>query len=731
MASGLPRAPRTGTARSTPIPPGCEQLPRSGIRGDQMAAGGSAALQMGDAERTAHALRQILGSLDRDARNFGIAARSEAELDLALRPIEASGYTILADRKWPGGTRSQVDFVVVGPAGVFIVDAKDWRDVAVADLGDGPRVFQGQDDVTDRFDNLARLAAECRRDLADVGLAPGEVHALAVFTNRSDLRSSVRGVEILSLKDAARYITGRHDRLDSAQVRLVLEAVDLHFPPYLIRESAVAIHPALDLPAAPDEDDVALFSTDEINDIVVRGVMREPIESWMSFLHPEQARLITRSFNGPSRIRGAAGTGKTVVGLHRAAHLARTLPGKILVTTYVKTLPEVLSSLLARLAPEIVHKVEFVNVHAFALRTLRAANVRVPLKAELIDQAFNLSWVRAGKRSSLVKFDPKAGPGYWKDEIASVIKGRGLRTLDEYQACSRAGRTRRLTPLNRADVWRLFEAYEAELARMQIWDFEDVVNNASALIGTVHGSTYSAVIIDEAQDLSCSMVRMLHKLVGDAPDAFNLIGDGQQSIYPGGYTLTELGISITGRGSVMSRNYRNTAEIASYASSIVAGDEFADIEGVPLTIDSAEFTRHGTQPRVIQYASADEHDRRLVMWIRDLLASGESLGDIAVLALYSRQVQSLTRTLAAARLPHISLSDYSGRPVDAIKVGTVKRAKGLEFKQVLLAHAPRSLLLPAGSDANRADSDGADELTRRELYVAMTRARDGLWVGVA
>ena len=74
--------------------------------------------------------------------------------------------------------------------------------------------------------------------------------------------------------------------------------------------------------------------------------------------------------------------------------------------------------------------------------------------------------------------------------------------------------------------------------------------------------------------------------------------------------------------------------------------------------------------------------------------------------------------------------DYDGRPVEAIKVGTIKRAKGLEFKQVLVVRTAPRLFEPVPASEDSTETERR-ELDRRELYVAMTRARDGLWVGVA
>lgn len=237
------------------------------------------------------------------------------------------------------------------------------------------------------------------------------------------------------------------------------------------------------------------------------------------------------------------------------------------------------------------------------------------------------------------------------------------------------------------------------------------------------------MVIDEAQDLTAAMIRLLHRLVGDEPDALTLIGDGQQSIYPGGYTLGELGISIAGRGVVMTRNYRNTREIAAFAASLVGESGFVDIEsGTRARMDAAEVLRDGVAPVVERFSSAALHDAALLSRVQELLATpGVHPGDIGVLAQRTRDVAACVRVLTSAGVPVVELASYDGRVARGVKVGTVKRAKGLEFKHVLVARTPARLVSeqPAGRDAAE-----RVEMERRELYVAMTRARDGLWVGV-
>ena len=134
------------------------------------------------------------------------------------------------------------------------------------------------------------------------------------------------------------------------------------------------------------------------------------------------------------------------------------------------------------------------------------------------------------------------------------------------------------------------------------------------------------------------------------------------------------------------------------------------------------------------FPSRSVHDKSLVERVRRAVDESEGatgLGDIGVLALYNWHAQEAAEALEAAGIPTIDLGKYDGQPVDAVKVGTIKRAKGLEFKEVLVVRTPPHLV---ESGLNPDPDDAALErrdLQRRELYVAMTRARDGLWVGVA
>jgi hypothetical protein len=711
-----------------------------------VAAGETAAREAARQRDLADELARRAGIATQMARTFDEASRSETRLAQTLIELEPLGYTLLTDRRWPGSRHGTVDLVLVGPGGVVIVDAKTWRDVTIRD----GRLYRGLDDVTDEMASLADLVYTIQRALAEIGLAAGEVRAIAAFTHRGVVRTDIYGVTLLSEAATVTEIARLGTRLTQQQIAKVRGVVDVMFPtassspvevdaatrpPVTATEIAAAGLPDF-LPANPtfvDDDLVAAekLSSEQIRMALAEGLRRAPIEDWMAFLHPEQARIVRRTFTGPVRIRGAAGTGKTVVALHRAAHIARITGQRVLVTTYVRTLPKVMEALMLRLAPDVADRIDFRSVHGFAYDVLTSRTGPIAIDAEGADRIFKDLWDRIGKDSPLGKVDPT--PGYWQDEIRYVLKGRGLTDFADYAVLPRLGRFRPLSGEQRAMVWNLYREYEIALQERGIFDWEDVILEAEASLAHTPLTGYGAVIVDEAQDLSCAMIRMLHGLAGDSPDALTLVSDGQQTIYPGGYTLGEAGVAIQGRGVVLGTNYRNTAEIIEFAGSLVQGDQAPDIEGSGRAADEpAEVLRHGARPVYTVFSSRSVHDKSLVERIRRVVAENEGtrFGDIGVLALYSWHAREAAEALTEAGIPTVELEKYDGHSVDAVKVGTIKRSKGLEFKEVLVVRTPPHLVQADVVDPDEAAAERR-LLQRRELYVAMTRAREGLWVGVA
>jgi hypothetical protein len=682
-------------------------------------AGTSAGRRARHLERAAAEDPAQAAALLAESGRFAVAEQTEARTAQLVAELAAEGYQLLADRRWPGSKTAQVDLVVVGRTGVFIVDTKAWRDFS---LQDG-RPYRGQEDVSEDFDSLAALLDSTQEAFAEVGLPPNQVHCIAAMHHQPRIAASVGTVEVVGCEALVDRLRRPGARLNVHDVERLAAVARDWFPVIVDPEDGPsALH--LDM----EDEPAPLFDLDEFH----RGLLHldeAPIETWMSFLDPAQAKVARRSFNGPARIRGAAGTGKTVVGLHRTAHLARAATSTVLVTTYVKSFPAVLESLLRRMEPVHASKVQFASVHAIARKILVERGVPFAIDSDLINTAWWRAWHALDSESPLAsaRFDGN----YWRDEVQHVIKGRGLVDFEQYARVARVGRKYALPVELREHVWKLAEAYERYLTAAGIIDWADLARMARDELRERPLDRYEAIVIDEAQDLDCVTVGMLHALVGDRRDGLTLIGDGQQSIYPGGYTLGEIGISLAGRGVVLDVNHRNTRQIADFARRLVEDDIVTDIEGTDAAGDTvAAITRTGPEPILERFIGTRDHDRALVAVLEATAHLGVRAGDIGVLAQSNKSAERIIATLRRQRIPAMSIERYTGQTTNHVKVGTIKRAKGLEFKHVFLADVPPRLL----EDATGTESESLLERRRldlRELYVGMTRARDALWVGVA
>ncbi|MGH9192404.1 MAG: 3'-5' exonuclease [Acidimicrobiales bacterium] len=472
----------------------------------------------------------------------------------------------------------------------------------------------------------------------------------------------------------------------------------------------------------------------------MREILARPIEDWMIFLHPDQRWIVRRHFEGPARVRGAAGTGKTVVGLHRAAWLAErnreageTRP--VLFTTFIKSLPPVFEALYLRLPGTRAGEVEFVHIDRLAAKVCAAAGDRQVTAPREIDAAF----ATAHKRQVFVGTplaDAGFGRQYLRDEITSVIKGRGITSLDTYLEIVRTGRRAPMTRRHRAQVWDLMLEWDAEMERRGTVDFVDVVRRARDHARDLTEPHYLAAIVDEAQDLSLVGLQLVRALVNapgtvDRPDGLLLLGDGAQRIYAGGFKLRQAGVEVRGRTTVLRVNYRNTREIIGTALA-VAGDSPIDDLGEEFRRgdETAEALRHGAEPWLVEAADLDGQLDEVARHVQELTSTdGIGPGDVAILVPTNWMVDRVVRRLRAERITAQELTRYEGRPNELVKVGTYHRGKGLEFKAVLLPGLSKGVF-PRPPDEGQSLEEAAEarDLALSTLFVAMTRARDVLIV---
>ncbi|MGI8899561.1 MAG: 3'-5' exonuclease [Nocardioides sp.] len=660
------------------------------------------------------------------ARRYDLAARGEASVAGRLRALEALGWTVLPDRRWAGSKRANVDCLLVGPGGVVVVDVKAWRALEVRNGS----LFCEDECRDDEISKLLGLVDRVQDCVRPAGLTRQALWPALVFAGRH-VSARTQGVQLLGDGGVASWVTRLGHRLDPDQVTRVCALVEEDFPAYDAAPHAAVRVPRLRMvmPARKPIQTETLFDVQELTDSLLEAALAAPIESWMTFLHPDQLRLVSSSHSGPSRLRGPAGTGKTVVGLHRALYLAERSTKRILFVTFVRTLPVVLGGLCERMSPTARANVEFTGIHQLALAILQRAGTRPRIDGTKITRAFSEAWISVGQHGRLSRLDERSS--YWKEEIDYVIKGRGLTDFDDYASLTRTGRRTPMRVEDREDMWSLFVEYERRLDALGVHDFTDVLMLARDAVreGDVE-LDYGAVIVDEVHDLNLVGLELLHAISGDGPDGLHIIGDGQQAVYPGGFTLTEAGISVTGRATVLRTNYRNTVEILDAASRLVSTDEFDDLEG-GLSAGEREIDviRHGPAPLVVHASSRRSLEVSLTKRILDTVAHLRvPLGDMAVLVHTRAELAHYAEVLRRAGIAHIDLQDYDGVTSDRVKVGTFKRAKGLEFKFVLI---PVMRPGPLGQWSGESDDSYREraERTRRELYVGMTRARDGLWLG--
>ncbi len=637
---------------------------------------------------------------------------ARTEVTPRLRAMQPWGWTLLTDRDWGPRAAAGTGMVLIGPGGVLVIDVR---------CDSEPRI-DGAAQLTE-LDRCTELVIDATSEL---GLSPLEVvPVLVLVTGRAGAATAPGRVTILDERGIVPWAHARGPRLTGAQVAALTARIEQRLPP---RPGPSPVRAEADHVSRPARhaarEQAALFDADELAAAILQHAAREPVEDWMVFLHPEQVPLVRRTGTGPSRIRGAAGTGKTVLALHRAAYLAAHSSGPLLVTSVSHTLPRVLTGLYGRLAPSTAERVEFASLGVWAAEFLEGRGHRPSVDPHFADVAFGRAWSRTGRRSGLAGLG--APPAYWQDEIHYVVKGRGISSFRDYAALQRIGRRTALGPKHREAVWQLYLDYQDRLREFDVIDANDLLGLAlTELRERPLATPYRAVIADEVQDLNCLGVRLLAELSGGGQDLL-LVGDGQQQICPGGFTLAEAGIWLGGRSTLLRTNHRNSANILSAAEQVVAHDEFDDLEGESEQAHrDISITRSGGQVWDVPTPSPGHLRRSAVEHVRRLLDSGHDAVDVALLCATNSEVEAYLLMLAAAEVPAIRLTEYAGLPVDAVKVGTVQRAKGLEFRHVVRPIQPGPMIARASAETQQEFR----ERSNRELFVAMTRARDTVWVG--
>lgn len=454
-------------------------------------------------------------------------------------------------------------------------------------------------------------------------------------------------------------------------------------------------------------------------------ILNAPLDAWIAFLHPNQRGLVDRTFNGPAKVTGSAGTGKTVVAMHRARRMAQ-LGHKVLITSFVSTLCENIDHNLAKLCSddERAH-ITVATLHKTALDLVKTTDRGVRVADDGAVQKL-LETLRAQRA-------PDYDAAFVSAEFENVIQRQGLADWAAYRAARRTGRGRPLSMKDRKALWAVFGGVYEQLDREHRADWPTICRRAADLItsGQV-ASPYDAIIVDEVQDLQPMDLRFIAALASPHPENLLVVGDAGQRIYPGGFSLRALGIDVVGRSSILRLNYRTTEQIRRAADRVLDGVS-DDMDGGAESRTETTSLLHGPQPTLRGHETRDDELAYVTDRVHALRASGLTLDEIAVFARSKHRFEPLIKALSASGLTSCRLAKDAAPTVSGVRIGTMHRAKGLEFKVVIVLGAdavpnPRAM---AGI-CDPQDEEDALARERSLLYVAMTRARDDLivtWTG--
>lgn len=480
-------------------------------------------------------------------------------------------------------------------------------------------------------------------------------------------------------------------------------------------------------PPAPGDpflhpDAQRLFAVAE-NEAALEQALSGSWQEWTVFLHPSQRRVVERSYRGPARLTGGAGTGKTVVALHRAARLAQA-GGRVLLTTYSRTLVTRLEDLLGALAlsPDTRKNITVVTVHALA-RQLEAELGLPPRQPE-----DSLAALRARFAQAAQEVGSTLSPDFLLAEWRGVIEAQGLRTWEDYRDARRTGRGTPLGLRGRQEVWQVTQAMQAALAEDGRFTWRTLCDAVAARL-TGAPARYDHVIADEAQDLGPSELRFLLALTGDAPDHLLLAMDEGQRIYQRAFPMKTLGLNFQGRSTRLKLNYRTSRQIRELADRVLPGTIRDADEAVEQRLTLSRF--QGPPPEVVGLPDSEAEFTYLARWLEARFGEGFTPAEIAVFTRHdpvttAARVQTITGHAAAV----VGQGDEVADP-SKISVSTMHRAKGLEFRAVAVVGLNDRALPSAQRLAELTDSGDQEDFIAQErhlLYVAATRARDWLLV---
>jgi mRNA-degrading endonuclease RelE of RelBE toxin-antitoxin system len=452
-----------------------------------------------------------------------------------------------------------------------------------------------------------------------------------------------------------------------------------------------------------------------------------PWEKWTVFLHPEQRQWVERDYAGPARVSGSAGTGKTIVALHRAAHLARTHPdARVLLTTFSDALARTLQTKLKRLLgnePRLAERIDVYSLNGIGLR-LYKAHVG---PATIASQEVVRELVREAANGVT---GHKFGLHFLFTEWDQVVDAWQLPTWEAYRDVARLGRKTRLPEAQRKVLWSIYERVRTGLKARGLITHAELFTTLAMVISTNRNTAFDFAVVDEAQDISVAHLRFLAALGRDRPNALFFAGDLGQRIFQQPFSWKSLGVDIRGRSRTLRVNYRTSHQIRAQADRLL-GPMVSDVDGNSEDRSDAVSVFNGPPPRIDVLQTESDEIHKVGSWIAGQVKAAVQPHEFGVFVRSEAQLDRAQAAVKEAGLAFKILDEHVETVSGRVSIGTMHLAKGLEFRAVVVMACDDEVVpLQARIEAVGDDADLKEvyDTERHLLYVACTRARDHLLV---
>lgn len=452
-----------------------------------------------------------------------------------------------------------------------------------------------------------------------------------------------------------------------------------------------------------------------------------PWEKWTVFLHPAQQQMVERDYSGPVRVSGSAGTGKTIVALHRAVFLARHNPdARVLLTTFSDTLANALHAKLRHLCNRDPRLAERLEVHAMNAIGQRLFERNFG-KANLVEKSQLLKLIT---EASSLAAEHKFSLSFLLAEWEQVVDVWQLKGWEAYRDVKRLGRKTRLPEVQRQLLWSIFERVLGSLEALQLITSAEMFAQLSTRVQESKNPAFEFVVVDEAQDINVPQLRFLAALGGNRPNALFFAGDLGQRIFQQAFSWKSLGVDVRGRSRTLNVNYRTSHQIRMQADKLL-GPEVSDVDGNTECRGGTVSVFNGPKPDIHSFNSEADECAYVAQWLKGLLQDGVQAHEIGVFVRSAAEVNVAINAVEAAGLAYKVLDEYVETASGHVSITTMHLAKGLEFRSVVVMACDDEVIPSQERIENvtdDADLKDVYETERQLLYVACTRARDRLLV---